>query len=132
MALATETPPPLESFSPVTGEVLGAVAPASEREVVAAVEGSAAVQRLWAQLRAEDRARYMARAAQAVIAELDELADLVCLEQGRPRAEAILMEVLPAIDTLQWLAEQGPRVLAGGRARGSQVLYPGTAGRWGH
>src|SRR4051794_10929533 len=130
MALAAETPAPLESFSPVTGEVLGAVAPTSEREVAAAVEGSAAVQRLWAQLRPEDRARYMARAAQAVIAELDELADLVCLEQGRPRAEAILMEVLPAIDTLQWLAEHGPRVLAGERARVSQMLYPGKRARW--
>src|SRR3954463_11697562 len=130
MALATETPAPLESFSPVTGMVLGAGAPASEREVVAAVEGAAAVQRLWAQLRAEDRARYMARAAQAVIAELDELADLVCLEQGRPRAAAILMEVLPAIDTLQWLAEHGPRVLAGEPARVSQMLYPGKRARW--
>src|SRR3954470_14238445 len=130
MALATETPAPLESFSPVTGMVLGAVAPTSQREVAAAVEGSAAVQRLWAQLRPEDRARYMARAAQAVIAELDELADLVCLEQGRPRAEAILMEVLPAIDTLQWLAENGPRVLAGEKARVSQLLYPGKRARW--
>src|SRR4051812_12684149 len=130
MALAAETPAPLESFSPVTGEVLGAVSPTPERAVTAAVEGAAAVQRLWAQLRAEDRARYMARAAQAVIAELDELADLVCLEQGRPRAEAILMEVLPAIDTLQWLAEHGPRVLAGEPARVSQMLYPGKRARW--
>jgi acyl-CoA reductase-like NAD-dependent aldehyde dehydrogenase len=110
--------------------VLGAVAPTSEREVAAAVEASAAVQPLWAQLRPQDRARYMARAAQAVIAELDELADLVCLEQGRPRAETILMEVLPAIDTLQWLAENGARVLAGERARVSQMLYPGKRARW--
>src|SRR4051794_36951652 len=130
MALAAETPPPLESLSPVTGEVLGAVAPSTERAVAAAVEGSAAVQPLWAQLRTEDRARYMARAAQAVIAELDELAELVCLEQGRPRAEAVLMEILPAIDTLQWLAEQGPAVLAGERARVSQLLYPGKRARW--
>src|SRR5439155_18067097 len=70
------------------------------------------------------------RAAQAVIAELDELAELVCLEQGRPRAEAVLMEILPAIDTLQWLAEQGPAVLAGERARVSQLLYPGKRARW--
>src|SRR4051812_36765239 len=130
MALAAETPAPLESFSPVTGEVLGAVSPTPERAGTAAVEGSAAIQRLWAQLRAEDRARYMGRAARAGSAELDELADLVCLEQGRPRVEAILMEVLPAIDTLQWLAEHGPRVLAGERARVSQMLYPGKRARW--
>jgi succinate-semialdehyde dehydrogenase/glutarate-semialdehyde dehydrogenase len=130
MALATETPTPLESFSPATGEVRGGVAPTAERVIRAAVERAAAVLGLWALLRAEDRARYMARAAQAVIAEIEELTELVCLEQGRPRAEALLMEVLPAIDTLQWLAEHGPGILAGERARLSQLLYPGKRARW--
>jgi acyl-CoA reductase-like NAD-dependent aldehyde dehydrogenase len=130
MGVATETPAPLESVSPVTGQVLGAVKPTAEAAIKGVVENAAAVQRLWAQLRTEDRARYMARAAQAVIAELDELAELVCLEQGRPRTEAILMEILPAIDTLQWLAEHGARVLAGERARVSQLLYPGKRARW--
>ncbi|MDX6641646.1 MAG: hypothetical protein QOF12_2657 [Solirubrobacteraceae bacterium] len=128
--MAIETPPALESHSPVTGAVLGAVAPTSPAGIEDAVQGAAAVQRLWAQLRLRDRARYMARAAQAVIAELDELADLLCLEQGRPRTEALLMEILPAIDTLQWLAEEGPGVLSGERARVSQLLYPGKRARW--
>lgn len=128
--MATETLAPVDSLSPVTGAVLGSVDPSRPDAIEAAVRGAAAVQRLWAQLRLRDRARYMARAAQAVIAELDELADLICLEQGRPRTEALLMEVLPAIDTLQWLAEEGPGVLAGERARVSQLLYPGKRARW--
>ena len=57
----------------------------------------------------------MARAAQAVIDEADELPTCSCREQGRPRAEAEIMELLPAIETLQWLAEHGPRILAGER-----------------
>jgi succinate-semialdehyde dehydrogenase/glutarate-semialdehyde dehydrogenase len=128
--MATETLAPVESWSPVTGAVLGSVEPTHPEGIEAAVRGAAAVQRLWAQLRLQDRARYMARAAQAVIAEMDELADLICLEQGRPRTEAMTMEVLPAIDTLQWLAEEGPGVLAGERARVSQLLYPGKRARW--
>src|SRR4051812_26856353 len=119
--MATETVPPLDSHSPVTGAVLGGVAVTAPADADAAVRGSRAVQRLWAQLRPRDRARYMARAAQAVIAELDELADLICLEQGRPRTEVVLMELLPAIDTLQWLDEEGPGVLAGERAHVSQL-----------
>ena len=51
------------------------------------------------------------RAAQAVIDEVDELTELVVAEQGRPRAEAEVMELLPAIETLQWLAEHGPGIL---------------------
>jgi succinate-semialdehyde dehydrogenase/glutarate-semialdehyde dehydrogenase len=128
--MATETLPPVESLSPVTGGVLGSVPATPAGGIAAEVAGAAAVQGLWAQLRLQDRARYMARAAQAVIAEQDELADLICLEQGRPRTEALLMEVLPAIDTLQWLAEEGPGVLEGERARVSQLLYPGKRARW--
>ncbi|MCW2991831.1 MAG: aldehyde dehydrogenase [Solirubrobacterales bacterium] len=128
--MATETLAPLDSLSPVTGAVLGSVEPTSRDGIEAAVAGAAAVQRLWAQLRLRDRARYMARAAQAVIAEMDELAALICLEQGRPRTEALLMEILPAIDTLQWLAEEGPGVLEGERARVSQLFYPGKRARW--
>jgi succinate-semialdehyde dehydrogenase/glutarate-semialdehyde dehydrogenase len=130
MATVTESPAALEAVSPVTGEVLGAVPTSTGAEIAGAVAGAGAVQRLWAQLRLEDRARYMARAAQAVIAELDELAELICLEQGRPQAEALTMEVLPAIDTLQWLAETGPRVLAGERARLSRLLYPLKRASW--
>ncbi len=128
--MAAAQTPVLESVSPVTGERLASHPVASADDIAAAVQGAAAVQRLWAQLRLEDRARYMARAAQAVIAEADELVELLCLEQGRPRAEALLMEVLPAIDALQWLAEDGPGVLAGERARISQLLYPGKRARW--
>jgi acyl-CoA reductase-like NAD-dependent aldehyde dehydrogenase len=48
----------LESFSPATGERLGAVAVARLRAMAAAVEEAASVQSLWATLRLGDRARY--------------------------------------------------------------------------
>jgi succinate-semialdehyde dehydrogenase/glutarate-semialdehyde dehydrogenase len=122
--------PQLRSVAPATGEALGAVPVASVRAVRAAVDEARAVQRLWAQLRLEDRARYMARAAQAVIDEAAELVELVCREQGRPRAEVEIAELLPAIETLQWLAESGPGVLRGERAGLSRVLHPLTRARW--
>lgn len=124
-----EQPAQLESRSP-SGVLLGTVPLASERDVAAAVDHAAEVQRLWAALRTQDRARYMARAAQAVIDERDELAGLLCREQGRPRAEAAVMELLPAVETLQWLAEQGPRILAGQRIGFSRTQHPVKRGRW--
>ncbi len=73
------------------------------------------VQPLWALLRVEDRARYMRRAAQAVIDEFDELATLIAREQGRPRAEVASMELLAALDALIWVADEGARVLGSRR-----------------
>src|SRR4051794_9426384 len=123
-------PPPVEAVSPVTGQRLGAVPTTPPRAVADAAREARAVQRLWATLRPADRARYMARAAQAVIDEFDELADLLALEQGRPRAEAEVMELLAAVETLQWLAEEGPRILAGERIGVSRTQHPIKRGRW--
>jgi succinate-semialdehyde dehydrogenase/glutarate-semialdehyde dehydrogenase len=120
----------LTCVAPATGAALGSVPVASADDVAAAVAEAAAVQALWAQLRLADRARYMARAAQAVIDEADELAGLICAEQGRPRTEVELGELLPAIETLQWLAENGPRILAGERAAVQRALRPLTRARW--
>ena len=99
-------------------------------DIAAAVAGVRAVQPLWWALRARDRARYMQRAAQAVIDEAAELGDLIGAEQGRPRAEVEMMELLPAIETLQWLAEHGPNILAGEKVALSRALRPLTRARW--
>ena len=112
-----------ESVEPATGAVLGSVALTDPGDVAGVVAGAAAVQPLWAQLRPRDRARYMRRAAQAVIDELDELVPLIAREQGRPVAEAEHMELLPAIETLRWLAEKGPAVLGDDRIGLSRSLF---------
>jgi acyl-CoA reductase-like NAD-dependent aldehyde dehydrogenase len=120
----------LASRNPATGETLGAVPVTPAGAIDAVVAGAAAVQPLWWALRARDRARYMQRAAQAVIDEADDLANLICAEQGRPRSEVELLEILPAIETLQWLAEAGPKILAGERAGVMRALRPLTRARW--
>ncbi len=82
-----------------------------EIDVAALVSSSAQVQPLWAALRLGDRARYLRRAAQAVIDELDELAAVLGREGDRAAAEVIALELLPAIDALRWLADGGVRAL---------------------
>ena len=57
-------------------------------EVQAVVDDVASVQPFWAQLPLADRARYMRRAGQVIIDELDELAELLSREQGKPRNES--------------------------------------------
>src|ERR1700735_2302793 len=79
-------------------------------EVVAQV---AKVQPLWALLRTGDRARYMRRRAQAIIDEVDDLREAIAQEQARPRTEVATLELLAAIDALNWVAQQGAGVLGG-------------------
>ena len=111
MALSAATNP-LESFSPATGERLGAVRITPPEEVAAVVDAVAKVQPFWAQLTLQDRARYLERAAQVLIDEGDDIRDLIVREQGKPRNEAFTMEVLPTIDALSWIARAGQEILA--------------------
>jgi acyl-CoA reductase-like NAD-dependent aldehyde dehydrogenase len=108
----TAPPDQLESFNPATGERLGGVPITPPEEVQAVVDAVAKVQPFWAQLRLEDRGRYLERAAQVLIDESDEIRDLIVREQGKPRNEAFAMEVLPTIDALSWIARAGQQILA--------------------
>jgi acyl-CoA reductase-like NAD-dependent aldehyde dehydrogenase len=103
--------PELESFSPLDGARIGAVETVTPEQVQSVVDDVASVQPFWAQLPLADRARYMRRAAQAVIDQLDDLAGLLTREQGKPINESYVMELLPTIDSLRWLADAGPGIL---------------------
>src|SRR5438067_8723046 len=101
----------LESFNPATGELVGTVPKLEPGDIQAVVDDVEEVQPFWAQLPLSDRARYMRRAAQVVIDHLDELASLLTREQGRPRTESYLVELVPSIDALHWTAGSGLRAL---------------------
>src|SRR3954449_910570 len=102
----------LESFNPATGELIGSVETITPAKVQAIVDDVAEVQPFWAALTLEDRARYLRRACDVLLEDLDEVADLLTTEQGKPRVESYTMELLPTVDSLKWIAENGPEILA--------------------
>ncbi|HEX2129494.1 MAG TPA: aldehyde dehydrogenase family protein [Solirubrobacterales bacterium] len=102
----------LESFNPATGELVGTVETITPDQVQAVVDDVAEVQPFWAQLSLRDRARYMRRTADALVEQLEEVAELLTREQGKPLAESYVMELIPTIDALHWCADAGPRILA--------------------
>ena len=109
----------LESFNPATGELVGAVETIGPDDVQAVVDDVARVQPFWAQLSLADRAAYMRRAAAVLVDDLDEVAELLTREQGKPLVESYAMELIPTIDALRWCASAGPRILADER-----IPYP--------
>src|ERR1700704_2037568 len=83
----------LESLNPATGEPVGSVETITPAEVQGIVDDVARVQPAWAELTLEDRAGYMRRAADVILDEIDEIAELLSSEQGKPRAESYTMEL---------------------------------------
>ena len=68
-------------------------------------------QPLWSLVPAAGRARYLRRAATAILDELDPLADALADAVGQPRTEAVLAELLPSVGGLHDLADDGPKAL---------------------
>ncbi|HEY2142149.1 MAG TPA: aldehyde dehydrogenase family protein [Solirubrobacteraceae bacterium] len=120
--IANVTLTSVDSRDPVSGEILGSFPVTPPESIDGVVDAVAKVQPLWALLRVQDRARYMRRMAQAVIDEFDELQEALAREQGRPAAEIAALELLPAIDALLWIAEEGARALGGRRVRVSRSM----------
>ena len=85
------------------------------QDVARTIRSAAKVVPLWAQLRVSDRARYLKLAGQAVIDEYDDLLTILAAELRRPRAEIATLELLPSLDILDWLAENGPGILSPGK-----------------
>jgi benzaldehyde dehydrogenase (NAD) len=119
----------LEARSPATGERLGAVEAATADDVREAAARAAAAQPLWASVPAAARARYVRRAARLMLDELDDLALLLAHETGRPRTEAALGELLPAVSGISDLADDGPSALKERRLGRPAILRAGRRAR---
>jgi acyl-CoA reductase-like NAD-dependent aldehyde dehydrogenase len=127
---------PIAVTSPATLERLGTLEATGAAGVAAAAEAACDPQRPWALVPPEARARYLRRMAMAILDEVEPLADLLALETGQPRTEALLAELLPSVSGLHGLADDGPAVLSPQRlgripalrAGRRNVLLPAPAG----
>ncbi len=109
----------LESFNPATGALVGSVGTMVPEQVQGIVDDVRRVQPAWAELAPADRGAYLKRAADALLAEIDDIANLLASEQGKPINECLTMELLPTIDALHWCANAGPGILAD-----EKIKYP--------
>jgi succinate-semialdehyde dehydrogenase / glutarate-semialdehyde dehydrogenase len=120
--MLTATPSPtteassFESLNPATGQVIGRFPIDGPAEVGAAVERARTAAAWWGALDFGERARRL-RGMKALLARrAEELGDLVHRENGKPRTDAFL-EIMLAIDHLEWAARNARRVLGPRRVR---------------
>ena len=115
----------LESFNPATGELLGTVETIDPAAVQGAVDDVAGVQPFWGELSLTDRARYLERGAEILAGDAVEVARLLTSEQGKPITESMTMEVVPTVDSLNWIAENGPSILDDRQVKMGNGLFIG-------
>lgn len=96
--------------NPATGELLADVADATRDDVLAMIDGAAAVQEEWAATPALERAAIMHRAVALSEERLDHLASVMTQEQGKPLDQS-LGELSYGYGFIDWFAEEARRIV---------------------
>jgi len=120
------------SVDPSTGEEIGRAPLMDASEVAAAVKTGRAAQSAWARLSYRERGRFILRAREIVLDQLEEIAKLISRETGKPITEAISMEIVPTLDLMHHFAANTRKLLDRSRiglgqynfmARSSYIVY---------
>lgn len=99
------------SHNPSTGEEIGRVPLMDANQVIEAVSRGRAAQASWAKLSFRERARFILRAREIVLDQIEEIASLISRETGKPTSEAISMEVVPTLDLMYYFAHNTRHLL---------------------
>ncbi|WP_439593455.1 NAD-dependent succinate-semialdehyde dehydrogenase [Microbacterium sp.] len=94
---------------PATGDEIARVAVATADDVVAAIEAASDAFRSWSKVTAPQRSRILRRWYDLVVERVDDIAEILTAEQGKPLAEA-KAEVLYGAGFIEWFAEEAKRL----------------------
>lgn len=107
--------------APYTGETLGAVPRCTPDDVEIAIERAETAQASWAERPVQERAEILQQLADLVLAERASLLDVVQLETGKARFDA-LEEVLDVVLNADYYARRGPDHVAATERTGAFPL----------
>ena len=95
-------------INPATGDVVAQVPRMGQAEADEAIAAAAAALPVWRSRTAEQRARILRRLYDLMLQNIDDLALILTIEQGKPLAEAV-GEIRYAAAFVDWFAEEGRR-----------------------
>jgi len=111
MADAAASPGSIPSIDPATGQILKQFAGTRPTDVPEIVAGVRRAQLEWATLPLAARSKYVLRLADSILASRETLANAVVAESGKPRVEALFADVFVSLDTAEYFAKFGDRLL---------------------
>ena len=110
---------------PATGEEIGRAPFTMPEEVARAVGRAREAQAAWAAESYRERGRVIMAARDVILKEMEEIAFLISIETGKPVAEAISLEIAPALDLMQYFARKTASLLAPRRIGIGQYWFMG-------
>ena len=113
--------------NPATGEEIGRAPLTMPEEVARAVDRAREAQAAWAAKSFRERGRVIMEARRIILREMEEIALLISRETGKPIAEAISLELTPALDLMQYFARKTASLLSPRRIPVGQYWFMGRS-----
>jgi len=117
------------AVDPASGRAFAEVSLLDAQQAGEALDAARAAFAPWRALSFAERARHLLRLRQALLERSDALAELIAREQGKPVAEAHLVELFPSLETLKHLARHAEDVLRDEELSGEVLLLAHKRGR---
>jgi succinate-semialdehyde dehydrogenase / glutarate-semialdehyde dehydrogenase len=99
----------IEVFNPATKEKIGVIPNGGTKEAEMAVSAASAALPIWSKMTAAERNKLLMKWSYLIDENLNELAEIMTNEQGKPLHEA-RGEITYANDYIIWYAEEGKRI----------------------
>jgi succinate-semialdehyde dehydrogenase/glutarate-semialdehyde dehydrogenase len=100
------------AVSPATGQPFATASLLTLEQAQGALAAARSAFPAWSALSFRERGRFLLALRAAVVTQADDIAALIAREQGKPAAEAHMVEVFPALESLKHLALHAEEVLA--------------------
>src|SRR4051812_36781400 len=97
--------------NPATGETLANLPAATAADIQAAIMRARAAQPAWKEIGPKARARILRKFGEILNRQRSEVAALITSEAGKPEVEALLTELIPALDSAQFCADNVEKFL---------------------
>jgi len=118
------------SYDPASGALLGHVEEETAADIQRAVATARQAQPRWAALPVRLRTAALFRVRDAIAREADQLAEIISLDSGKTRTDALTDEVLPAAAAADYYAKNAKRFLADKRLKPVPLGVVGIISPW--
>lgn len=108
---AAETAHVTQAKNPATGDVIGAVDNTDLSQFPEMMQRARQAQAQWQQLSYKERAPYLLKMRDYIVANAEQLSDIVSASTGKTRTDALATEVLPCSMACTWYAKHTHNVL---------------------
>lgn len=102
----------IEVRNPASGRKLGEVPAFDAEQAREMIARARLAQPAWDRRGLQARCEAMQRFADVLLSRIDEVADLISLENGKARQEALTTEIIPVVNLTRYFAGRAARILA--------------------